>query len=266
MGVAGLIGMLRRFILIVTTNRFYEPTMGFLALICVINLIIQTRYPDHFHLLWIDQVIWILFLFDYFGRLWVTKRKWKFIKNHIIELISIIPFSMWFQSARILQIIRFLRALVALQRAMKHFKHSFAQQGFITILAVTVIVVSLIGLAVYEIEPSTFKDDWQNAVWWAMVTATTTGYGDYSPVSTFGRILAAIMMLFGTGLIGILSGIMASYYVNRRTDEVTDPYKYLMMRQIQELENLNPEQREQLIAMIRVYIKPKVDQAEKDDD
>ncbi len=256
---------LKRLVIVITSHRYYEPSMGILALLCVINLIIQIRFPDIIHTHWIDWVIWALFVADYFGRFWIAKRKLRYMRKNIIELISIIPFSLYFQSARVLQIIRFLRALIALQRAMKHFKHSFSKIGFSTILIVTIIIVSIIGLAVFEIEPDTFRGDWQNAVWWAMVTATTTGYGDFSPTSLFGRILAVLMMLFGTGIIGILSGIMASYYVNRRAEDVSDPYKYMMMRQIQELENLSPEQREQLIAMIRVYIKPKIDEEIEED-
>ena len=52
-----------------------------------------------------------------------------------------------------------------------------------------------------------------DGVWWALVAATTVGYGDISPESFLGRILAAILTLFGIGILGVFAGLVAACFV-----------------------------------------------------
>jgi voltage-gated potassium channel len=60
----------------------------------------------------------------------------------------------------------------------------------------------------------TYKD----ALWWAVVTVTTVGYGDRFPVSDGGRIVAVVLMMVGIGLIGVLTATVASFFVQEHTD------------------------------------------------
>ena len=65
----------------------------------------------------------------------------------------------------------------------------------------------LIGGAVFSVtEPDA---DWFDGIWWAIVTLTTVGYGDYSPETFLGRWLAAFVMAGGIGSVAILTGILA---------------------------------------------------------
>lgn len=57
-----------------------------------------------------------------------------------------------------------------------------------------------------------------NALWWAVVTVTTVGYGDRYPVTAVGRIVAVVLMLVGIGLIGVLTATVASFFVQEHTD------------------------------------------------
>jgi voltage-gated potassium channel len=57
-----------------------------------------------------------------------------------------------------------------------------------------------------------------DALWWAIVTVTTVGYGDRYPVSAGGRIVAAVLMLVGIGLIGVLTATVASVFIKEHTD------------------------------------------------
>ena len=64
-----------------------------------------------------------------------------------------------------------------------------------------------------------------DALWWALVTITTVGYGDFSPVTGAGRVTGAIVMFAGVGIIGALASILASILVPQSKDEQvsTDP-------------------------------------------
>lgn len=60
--------------------------------------------------------------------------------------------------------------------------------------------------------------DYGNALWWAVVTVTTVGYGDRYPVTSLGRAVAVVLMLVGIGLIGVLTATVASFFVQEHTD------------------------------------------------
>ena len=60
--------------------------------------------------------------------------------------------------------------------------------------------------------------DYGSALWWAVVTVTTVGYGDRYPVTSLGRVVAVVLMLVGIGLIGVLTATVASFFVQEHTD------------------------------------------------
>jgi voltage-gated potassium channel len=58
-----------------------------------------------------------------------------------------------------------------------------------------------------------------DALWWAIVTVTTVGYGDKYPVTAGGRGVATVLMFVGIGLIGVLTATVASYFVEQGADD-----------------------------------------------
>ncbi len=93
-----------------------------------------------------------------------------------------------------------------------------------------------------------FEDTMVNfgdALWWSMVTTTTVGYGDLSPESTGGRILAGILMIVGIGFLGMVTGSVATYFVDRlskRTGHEKISFKNkqlnLIKEQLDEIESM----------------------------
>jgi voltage-gated potassium channel len=63
---------------------------------------------------------------------------------------------------------------------------------------------------------------YKDALWWAVVTVTTVGYGDRFPVSDGGRLVAVVLMMVGIGLIGVLTATVASFFVQEHTDANKD--------------------------------------------
>ena len=99
-----------------------------------------------------------------------------------------------------------------------------------------------IGGALYSVlEPDA---DWFDGVWWATVTLTTVGYGDYSPESFLGRWLAAFVMAGGIGSVAILTGVLADEIREARvhdrdeTPELDDDIEHVMMVLGEEMEKL----------------------------
>jgi len=99
-----------------------------------------------------------------------------------------------------------------------------------------------IGGALFSvIEPDA---DWFDGVWWAVVTLTTVGYGDYSPESFLGRWLGAFVMAGGIGAVAILTGLLADEIREARTHaadetpELDDDIEHVMLVLADELDKL----------------------------
>ncbi len=82
----------------------------------------------------------------------------------------------------------------------------------------TALLVFVASLAVPDVErpaPGSDIRTWGPALWWASVTITTVGYGDYVPVTPEGRVIAVAMMICGIALLGTVTATMASWLVER---------------------------------------------------
>jgi voltage-gated potassium channel len=100
------------------------------------------------------------------------------------------------------------------------------------LLAVAVIIFAAAGLEVaFEANARGSNiHGFASALWWAMVTVTTVGYGDTFPVTAAGRGVAVVLMLVGIGLIGVLTATVASFFVQQTADEQTVDLKDLQKR------------------------------------
>ena len=74
---------------------------------------------------------------------------------------------------------------------------------------------SSIAILIAEDEPEANIKTAEDAIWWSVTTMTTVGYGDKYPVTTEGRIIAAVVMCAGVGLFGTLSGLVASFFLGK---------------------------------------------------
>jgi len=209
-----------------------------------------------------DNIIWIIFVLDYTVRLILSENKLKFIKNNKIDLISILPFNTIFQSLRMFRFTRVLKLaklfkllrFTALIYKFKNRADKFLKtNNFQYILIITIVTVFLGAFGISITENKTFSD----SLWWSFVTTTTTtttvGYGDISPTTNAGRIIASILMLVGIGFVGMLTGTIATYFLTDRKKEKT--YKPELIETIQEkLNNFEFPSKEDLENMHKVLI------------
>lgn len=211
-------------------KEYYDVIMAMLALIIVVMLIMEVTMNLTSYSLYImemvDNIIWVIFCGDYSVRLIRSESKKKFILNNKLDLISIIPFNSLFKVLRVAKITRVAK-LVKLTKMFKATiflsKFKVKADKFIKtnnlnyVLYITASVIILGAIAISFLEDMKLGD----ALWWSFVTSTTVGYGDLSPVTTMGRVVAAILMLVGIGFIGMLTGTIATFFLNKDDKVIT---------------------------------------------
>jgi voltage-gated potassium channel len=101
----------------------------------------------------------------------------------------------------------------------------FRAEGLLThrrnlpyIAALTLLFVTVTGIAVHETDPTRFPNPWRG-LWFAIVTVTTVGYGDTFPTSAMGRVVAAFLMIVGIGFLGLATASIAGHFVNQDAED-----------------------------------------------
>jgi len=160
-----------------------------------------------------DLLIWGLFCIEYVTRLLLARHKTGFVRTHWFDLtVLILP---------VLRPLRALRLLNALRVLNRHAVAWTRGRLAVYVIATTVLIVLMAGLAVLEAErgnPDSNIQSYPEALWWAVCTITTVGYGDLYPATVEGRMVALALMIGGLGLIGFTTGSLASWIVDRLSD------------------------------------------------
>jgi voltage-gated potassium channel len=163
------------------------------------------------------NVTWALFVVDYLMRLSLAERRGVWFVHHLLDLAAIaLPF------LRPLRLLRLVQLFRVLQRTT-----GAAVRGRVTVyvIATTALLVFVSALAMFDVErhaPGATITSFGNALWWSIVTITTVGYGDLTPVTVVGRLIATGVMISGIALLGVVTATIASWIVEqvgRRNDE-----------------------------------------------
>ena len=160
------------------------------------------------------DVVWALFGVDYLVRLALASSRGQWFLHHLPDLAVI--------ALPILRPLRLLR-LVTLVGIMQR-SAGTALRGRITLYtagsaALLIFTSALATLDAERDEPGSSIRTFGQALWWALTTITTIGYGDTFPVSTEGRFIAALLMIGGVALIGVVTATLASWIVSLVEEE-----------------------------------------------
>lgn len=166
-----------------------------------------------------------LFAIEYCIRLLVAPRPLKYATSFfgVIDLLSIIPtfLSLYFvgsQTLIVIRVFRLLRVFRIFQMAtffreskeLLAILHSRGHKITVFIASILTLIV-IIGAAMYVVEgPENGFSSIPVSIYWAVVTLTTVGYGDITPLTTAGKILASAIMLLGYGIIAVPASIMTA--------------------------------------------------------
>ena len=180
----------------------------------------------------------IIFTIEYVIRVWTAdllypeksyfaaKLKYMVSFLAIIDLLAIIPFYLPFlipidlRVLRMLRIIRLFRifkinrytdAFSNIIKVFKDKKHELLSSFFAVLLLMIIASVLMFDIE-NTAQPEVFANAF-DALWWALATLTTVGYGDIFPVTVLGKVLSAIIAVLGIGLVAVPTGIISAGFV-----------------------------------------------------
>ena len=215
----------------ITTYDLVIGVLAIFSLLILIPIYFGNLSPeDKAVLSYLEDGLCVIFLFDFFRSLRMASNKagYFFRSGGWLDLLGSIPFSAFaiFRVARLFRIVRLLSKMTG-GELRGIFTRRLAQSTLLFTLVVALILVFTIAWLVLLSEqnaPNANIKSYHEAVWWAFVTITTVGYGDYYPVTGWGQSFAVILMFFGLGIIGVLSSYLSSTFISlqrRRKERVT---------------------------------------------
>ena len=153
---------------------------------------------------------WCLFVIDYATRVLLSRNRWLFVRSNLIDLLSVV--------LPILRPLRLLRLLTVLNAINRYAGGSLRGKVILYVTGSVTLTIFVASLAVLDAERGAEGGNihgFGDAVWWAITTMTTVGYGDRFPVTTTGRVVATGLMLTGIALIGVVTASLASWLLDR---------------------------------------------------
>lgn len=155
----------------------------------------------------LDWFIWAIFVIDMVIKLVLAPHRLAYLKRHWLEvLVVVVPF---FRPLRIIRVFIFgSRAWVGTRRLVNI--------DFLLVYGIGLIIIAATVVASVEGGEGASIQSFPDALWWAMATITTVGYGDMVPVSIVGRAMGYILMLGGIAFFSGITANLASFLVRGR--------------------------------------------------
>jgi voltage-gated potassium channel len=158
----------------------------------------------------VTVIAWPVFLADYLLRLVLAEHRWLFVRQNWVDGVAVL-----LPLLRPLRIISLVRVARVIDRRLTSSLHGRVA-AYVTLTSS--LVVFMASLAVYDAErgtPGAPITSYGDAVWWALTTISTVGYGDDYPVTGQGRLVAVLLMIGGIALLGVVTAAVASWFVGR---------------------------------------------------
>jgi voltage-gated potassium channel len=221
----------------------FNATLALLIVVSVLAVILESvepirdRYPLAFG--WIEHTATAVFAVEYAARLWVCVDyrsgrfrhplwgRLRYVRSFyaIIDLIAVLPSLLGLLGSgdlRVLRLLRLLRMLKLTRRSatfsllwavFREEAHSIAALIFTLCLTLT-ISGALMYMVEAEQQPAVFNSI-PAAMWWAIETLTTVGYGDMVPVTMAGRVLGGVVSIVGIGTLALFSGLITVGFLDQ---------------------------------------------------
>lgn len=195
--------------------------LGSIATIPVIVLLDQGAHD--WWLYAADWAIWSIFVLEYAVEIRAAPAKKPYlIRNWLSPLVIVLSFPALpnllssVRLARLARFSRFIRLAGVTTRGLGELKQILARRGLLYVALTTAIIIFAGGAALEVLEPRAVGGGFLDGIWWAIVTASTVGYGDIAPATPPGRLIAVLLMLSGIGLISTLGASITTYFVGKQ--------------------------------------------------
>ncbi|MEE2718863.1 MAG: ion transporter [Planctomycetota bacterium] len=188
-----------------------------------------------------DDIFCLIFFLDYLRQLLKAPRKLRYILGWgLFDLASSIPAVGPLRLLRLARVVRVLRALRSFRILAQVFRSDRVGAAIVSSMTMTLLGIILACMGVLHYEGMAADANIKTAddvMWWAVVTTSTVGYGDFYPVTGPGRLLAAVVMVLGIGLFATLAAAIAS----RMTSIASLKHPGSIEHKIHELQQQNRE-------------------------
>ena len=242
-------------------SHVFDMMIMVLILLSVLSIILESydRLDNQYGAIFdvFEAFMVIIFSLEYLARIWTAPLLYPYAKHPrlkyifsimaLIDLLAILPFYLpiidadlrflrmirLFRMARLLRVLKFSRYMESVHTISRILKESATQ--LIASVVGCFVVMLFASILMYSVESQAQPDAFPNviaALWWAVCTLTTVGYGDVYPITDLGRILASVMSLIGIGIVAIPTGIISAGFITvlgekeaKAHDEITHcPY------------------------------------------
>jgi voltage-gated potassium channel len=240
-----------------TSTERTGPYQFFMLALCALSLVLlaitafASLSAETVYLLFLaDTVICCFFLTDFLISLRRAPNKGRyFLTWGWLDLVSSIPSVSVLRIGRVARaarIIRVFRGVRAIRDLLRFANEKRAEATLLSAVFMALLVMIVASILVIQLEAPTGNiKTGQDALWWAMSTTSTVGYGDLYPVTSEGRLLGGVLIVVGVGLFGAFTAFVAGWFTapeeqrqDRAIDEIRDE-----LRSIHELLEKQPSGR-----------------------
>ncbi|MCB1742479.1 MAG: ion transporter [Gammaproteobacteria bacterium] len=173
-----------------------------------------------------------IFTVEYLLRLYAAERPLRFFFSFfgLVDLLAVLPFYVAtgldlrgvriFRLLRLFRILKFIRYTAAANRFVLAIRIAKEELVLFSMVALMVLYVAAMGIYLFEHEaqPDKFRSIF-DALWWAVATLTTVGYGDVYPITDGGRLFTFVVLMVGLGIVAVPTGLVASALAEARRIE-----------------------------------------------
>lgn len=172
-----------------------------------------------------NWLIWLSFVAETMVLTFFTKRKLLYLASNWVNLaIIVFLFPLFWVHFYITTLVRIIRFCIMFRFLLPWFQFSsdfLARNHLGATLFVAIILTTSSGLMLASFDPNIKTGG--DGIWWAWQTLTTVGYGDVVPTSRLGRILAVFVMIFGAGLLAVLTANFSAFFMARNQKKMIKP-------------------------------------------
>lgn len=218
-------------------RRYFEIPILIAALLVIPAILIEALATNPTIISvgqWLNWIIWVVFAAEFFTLVTVAVDRRTFVRKSWLEVaIVILTFPVIFivasnfqmvGAARLARLLRLTRFAVVMSLAGKTVTRIFSKRGLTYIVGITLILAIGFGILYGLIEEGGSVFD---GIWWALVTITTVGYGDFFPVTTAGRIVGGLLMVVGIGFVATLTATVAAHFMDDVDSHLSDSMEAL---------------------------------------